>query len=104
MPKIVERRISCHECGCNRGEFDGYDFADRLLEGVRFQAWVENSQLKVEVKPGRDAEFFENFNRKKWLAEALAHVEGLDVLDCPGCGEEITGPYWWGKPDPLEEE
>jgi hypothetical protein len=54
-------------------EFDGYQIAERLLEGVKFQATIENDTVVVRVHPN-DAVYFSKFDSSKWLNEAKIYV------------------------------
>lgn len=62
---------------------NGYDFGDRLLEGVLFKIIIENNEFKaVDVEPGAK-EYFSQLNQKKWLKEATDFAKQLDVFIAP---------------------
>lgn len=79
--------------------FDGYDFAERILEGVIFKVWIdENDEIQVEPMPGNE-EYLSGLNMKKWLKEAKIFAEEADVF----CGED-TECWIEGEATPTEEE
>lgn len=61
-------------------KFDGYDVAERLLEGVMFDVVIEAISLEeckvisVEVE-SISKDYFEQFNTEKWLQAIKDHVE-----------------------------
>ena len=74
-------------------EFDGYNFADRLLEGVMFQATVqEDGTLKVNVSPDGES-YFSNFNQEKFLEQALKYANNEDEFYVPGTEENCFAVY-----------
>lgn len=85
-------RILCDACGeVGHCYFDGYDFAERLLEGIKFHAKVVDNKIVVSVADEHKL-YFENFNQEKWLDEALDHAQSTDVMNCD-CG----GSCWIEK-------
>lgn len=74
-------------------EFDGYNFADRLLEGVMFQATIqEDGTLKVNVSPDSES-YFANFNQEKFLEQALKYANNEDEFYVPGTEENCFAVY-----------
>ena len=74
-------------------EFDGYNFADRLLEGVMFQATVqEDGTLKVNVSPDSES-YFANFNQEKFLEQALKYANNEVEFYVPGTDENCVAVY-----------
>ena len=72
---------------------DGYGFGGPLLEGVMFRVRLDGKRkLSVEVDPNH-TEYFENLNKKKWLAEARKAAKELDAGSCPECKGEVEGPF-----------
>lgn len=60
--------------------FNGYNFGDRLLEGVMFKAIVnDEGDLRVEITDNCK-KYFENLNKKKWLGEALDYAKNNDIF------------------------
>lgn len=59
---------------------DGYQFGDRLLEGVMFIITVQDDgTLKAEVE--EDAKvYMADLNEKKWLKAALQEAEDTDIF------------------------
>jgi hypothetical protein len=58
--------------------FDGYSFGDRLLEGVMFEADIEDNQIRdVRIAPSHDDSYWEDLNQKKWLKEAEQYVKDM---------------------------
>lgn len=69
--------------GVEYAYINGYDFGDRLLEGVLFKIIIENNEFKaVDVEPGAK-EYFSQLNQKKWLKEATDFAKQLDVFIAP---------------------
>jgi len=69
-------------------QFDGYDIAERMLEGLQFQITVQSDgTLKAWVKP-EDEDFFSDFNTTKFLKLAVEHAEETDIFQDPESGEE----------------
>lgn len=61
-------------------QVDGYTVGDRLLEGVMFNALIEQTggkyKLKSLVVSERSKSYFNELNTKKWLKEMREYVEG----------------------------
>ena len=74
----------------NEVRFDGYDFGDRMLEGMYFRAKFgkENEFLEVFIEPEFDDEYWDDLNKKKWLKEAEKHAKTMDFAYCVICNEE----------------
>ncbi len=64
-------------------EFDGYHIAERLLEGVKFQATIVDNIVVVTVHPDH-ASYFSKFNQAEWLNQAKKHVLTYDLFGVPG--------------------
>lgn len=77
-------------------EFDGYDVAGRLLEGMMFQVDIkDDGTMMVYVKP-KYQDFFDQFNTEKWLKAAKEYAEKSDVLVDP-----ISGECCWAVSDEV---
>ena len=79
-----------------RVKFHGYNFGDRMLEGVFFQADIDNGVVSnVAIDPGSDGRYWEGLNHKKWLAEGKAflerHLKSHGSLEAM-IGDEIVEP------------
>ena len=69
-------------------QFDGYEIADRMLEGLQFQITIQSDgSLYAWVKP-KDKGFFSNFNTTKFLKMAVEYAEGNVLFVDPESGEE----------------
>ena len=69
---------------------DGYHVADRLLEGVMFSVYFDESGkvLKVDIEDVYSKKYFEdNFNSKKWYKAVKDSAK--DILDE---GDEVDVP------------
>jgi len=77
--------LPCEKCGPI--EFvivNGYDIADRLLEGVMFKVFADG---RVEYDKNS---YTNGLNMKKWSKEAANFsMYGMDVANCPKCEEEF---------------
>jgi hypothetical protein len=61
-----------------RCKVDGYNFGDRLLEGVNFAVTIDPTTVKVvavELHNPRDKEYFETLNTAHWLKVAEEYVQ-----------------------------
>ncbi len=59
-------------------QFDGYDFGDKLLEGLRFIAYHEGIKVeKVKIHPKDNCPYWKELNCKLWLKRAKDHAESL---------------------------
>ena len=87
--------LKCDNCGViDCVLVDGYAIGDRLLEEVYF---------KIEDKDGKPhsigvidecKDYFDGFNRDKWLLAMEAHCQDLDYAECPKCGSEVDVSSW----------
>ncbi len=69
--------------------FEGYDFGDRLLEGVKFKARIDSDgHLTVEAADPED-DYWKGLNMSHWIGQALDFVRDLDVAECPKCMHEV---------------
>ena len=69
-------------------QFDGYDMANRIFEGLMFQITVQpDGTLKASVKP-EDEDFFSDFNTVKWLKTAEEFAQKYDIFIDPISDEE----------------
>lgn len=73
------------------GYVDGYQFGDRLLEGVMFKITVtKQNKLKAEIAPGFE-DSLEGLDKKYWLKLAVEHAETVDIFeaDSKSSGEDV---------------
>lgn len=70
-------------------EIDGYQVADRMLEGVMFEVKFDDTGVvDVKVDP-KSEDYFNNFNTKKFYDMVKATAQ--DILDE---GDEVDIPSW----------
>lgn len=69
---------------------NGYSFGDRMLEGCWFHVDVVDGVITMDsVRPTSETEqYFENFNREKWLNEARTYLTAFDGEETV-CGIEV---------------
>lgn len=69
---------------------NGYAFGDRMLEGCWFHVDVVNGDVVMDsVRPTSETkQYFENFNKEKWLNEARAYLTAFDGEETT-CGIEV---------------
>jgi hypothetical protein len=61
--------------------FDGYDFGDRLLEGVPFKATIlSNGKIQIQFAFPK-GEYERQLNQKHWIKEAKEFAEEEDNCD-----------------------
>ena len=58
---------------------DGYNIADRMLEGVPFCVWFDdNGVTKIDFETEHTKNWFKNtFNSKKWFKEVEKYAENI---------------------------
>jgi hypothetical protein len=64
--KLVAFTVDGREYEVKKAYVNGYDFGDRLLEGVIFEITIVNNKIKAKVVPDY-ASIFLQLNEKKWL-------------------------------------
>ena len=72
--------------------FDGYDFGERTLEGVKFKAQL-NAKYEVEISTVDDwitNSYLCGLNREHWTKAAKDYRDDLEVAESPYCGNEIA--------------
>jgi hypothetical protein len=82
----VKFKLSCEVCGdLGFVHVDGYDVAERLLEGVIFKIYPDgHAECRKE-----DLHYFEQFNQEMWLKEVEEFVDEADGgAVCPKCKVE----------------
>ena len=63
---------------------DGYNFGDRLLEGVMFHFRINVDKIVcIGVDPS-SKKYFEDLNQQKWLDAAHAYAQDNDIFGVPG--------------------
>lgn len=69
--------------------FDGYNFGDRLLEGVMFIATInEDNTISVRVSDISKL-YFNNLNTKLWLKRALDFALMNDIFEDIKTGKDV---------------
>mgnify|MGYP001605314644 CR=1 FL=1 len=71
----------------SESKIDGYNFGDRLLEGVEFIIKIKDGDLVVSVDK-EDKEYLSDLNEKRWLGAAKAYALENDVFEGPN-GKEL---------------
>ena len=73
-------------------QFDGYDVGERILEGIMFEAWFDESgELSTDsVEDWAEDPYLIGLDRDHWITRAKDHAESC-IKDgeaiCPKCGE-----------------
>jgi hypothetical protein len=73
--------------------FDGYDFGDRLLEGVLFIARFNGKELvDVRIHPDYDNDYWIGLDKKYWLHQAKESISADPYGQCiiPNCKQDVT--------------
>jgi hypothetical protein len=81
----------CEQCGeVDTILIDGYNFGDRLLEGVMFRVKYVRDKLTATIEP-ESVEYMKRLNKKKWIKECLDFIESADEFSgqCSVCGSEV---------------
>lgn len=88
------KRPTCDQCGkvVDYIVVDGYDVAERLLEGVEFRVGLgDDGSATPSLLNKSDENYFSSLNEKKWLGEIKDFVENhADVANCPYCDKEVS--------------
>jgi hypothetical protein len=92
--------LFCEECDKNLDfiYINGYDFGDRLMEGVMFKVKLVNEKYEcIGVKENSEP-YMAQFNWEHWKKRCEDFVDDYDIATCPECGydviinEEISTP------------
>ena len=101
---IKKAEFRCPTCGLLEYVLmEGYEVGDRVLLGVKFELSVVDGELSVSVRE-KDRQYFEQLNQGKWLRAAYECAKQVDIVTCPKCSTDVTGPWWFGKELPEELE
>ena len=78
-------QFDCEHCGkVDHALLDGYDFGDRLLEGVMFEVRVaDDGTISIQVQE-KHRSYFSQLNEQMWLEAAKERAE--EILSDPGDG------------------
>jgi len=100
---VEDKPFYCLKCKKDVDEVnvDGYDFGDRLLEGVMYRVKNVDGFPKLlgivdagKVIDPKDDAYLSQLNNDYWNKMCLWHCEELDIAYCPTCGDEILV---WGE-------
>lgn len=73
---------NCSNCGkVDKIVIDGYDFSERVLEGIEVTIHADG---RVEW-PEDESGYMKTLNMEHWTKEALDCVKDMDVLPCHKC-------------------
>ena len=80
--------MRCDACGdIEYALMDGYDFGDRILEGVMFRVFSDGH---VETDDDWSKHpYLGRLNAAVWLKEAATCAKEADQLECPKCGSDV---------------
>lgn len=68
---------------------DGYNFGDRLLEGVMFKVEHRNEGPNcIGVEESSEA-YMKGLNWEHWKKKCEEYCEDLDIAQCPDCHDDI---------------
>ena len=59
---------------------DGYDFGDRVLEGVNFKASLETNGTVLIIHGTDSNDYLSTLNAKKWMDKAWDYVSEVDMV------------------------
>jgi hypothetical protein len=72
-----------------RVKFHGYDFGDRILEDVYFQADIIDGVVSNVAPDNPNCRYWDGLNHAKWLKEAKEFLE--KVLQSHGSVQALEG-------------
>ena len=84
-------KLFCEECN-EIPEFvyiDGYNFGDRLMEGVNFKLKFSNKTVECIGVEEQSEVYMKQFNWEYWKERCNLIAKDYDVFTCPKCGEDI---------------
>ena len=68
---------------------DGYNFGERLLEGVIFCLTIKDDKVTADIRKA-DASYMKQLNKKMWVKEAVKYaVKGGDLTSTAEGGKEV---------------
>lgn len=62
---------------------DGYDFGDKLLEGILFRIVIENNKFTCNQVDLESFDYFETLNKKMWFKSAVTFAKQNDIFIAP---------------------
>ena len=84
-------KLFCEHCNEQKDIvfIDGYDFGDRLMEGVKFKVKFSDGKaecigVEEEAKP-----YMDQFNWGHWKKRCEEFAESYDVFICIECGDDV---------------
>jgi hypothetical protein len=82
-------KLKCEECGNTRTfQVDGYDFGDRLLEGVMFSVAIREGKLKCIGYP-KDG-YTGTLNMDHWMRVCNDYLKDADFVYCKKCNAPVS--------------
>lgn len=72
-----------------RVKFHGYDFGDRMLEDVYFQADIVDGVVSNVQPDNPNCRYWAGLNHAKWLKEGKEHLEAM--LKSHGSVDALVG-------------
>jgi hypothetical protein len=89
-------KLKCDKCGeIDHVLVDGYEFGDRLLEGVNFIVEDRDGKPHAIGVDEQARDYFNDLNTKKWLEACEEFCQDLDIAQCPKCFGDVVV---WGNP------
>lgn len=85
------RELFCDECN-KKLDFiyvHGYDFGDRIMEGVRFKVRVIDSKPECFGLHPDSEPYMVQFDWEHWKKRCEEFCERADLAECPHCGEDV---------------
>jgi hypothetical protein len=84
-------KFDCGNCGqIDHVIIDGYNYGDRLLEGVTFEVRRDDDGKFHSQVEEFSREYFSQFNQERYLNMINEGMEHEEFAICPTCGEEVV--------------
>jgi len=68
---------------------DGYNWGDRMLEGVMFRVYDNDGDPQLELHDKSDEAYTRQLNMDYFLKEGKVYIEHEEIYGCPECKFDI---------------
>jgi hypothetical protein len=87
----MREKLFCEECN---KELDfvyvhGYDFGDRVMEGVRFKVRITGAEPDCFGVDDDSEAYMIQFNWEHWKKRCEEYCENADIAQCPECRDDV---------------
>lgn len=84
------RDLLCdNKCNIDFIYVNGYDFGDRIMEGVKFKVRVVNGKPECFGMDPDSEPYMVQFDWKYWKQKCEDYCDDIDIAQCPQCKQDI---------------